>query len=192
LHVVRTTETGCAREREIVTDTVKAMMTNLGYWRRLGAAVMAMLTGLPAMQSYAATTDAPASWVAYAQLVGQTFQTWIESDDADAGRFQQYLDARMAAAHADSSSVSTILIQTWIGPDGQVTDVRFDSLGNPDADAVLRKLLTAHSMSSSPPRDMRQPLRVRLSIQPNPEAAHPDAISGDAVSGRPDIATAGK
>ncbi|WP_233834891.1 YbaB/EbfC family DNA-binding protein [Paraburkholderia sp. ZP32-5] len=146
------------------------MMTNLGYWRRLGAAVIAMLSGLPAVQSYAATTDAPAAWVAYAQLVGQTFQTWIESDDADAGRFQQYLDARMAAAHADSSPVSTILIQTWIGPDGRVTDVRFDSLGNADADSALRTLLTAHPISNPPPRDMRQPLRVRLSIRPNPDA----------------------
>jgi hypothetical protein len=152
-----------------VAGTVTAMM-KLGYWRRLGAAVIAMLTGIPAAQPYAATTDVPASWVAYAQLVGQTFQTWIDSDDADAGRFQQYLDTRMAAAHADSSSASTILIQTWIGPDGRVTDVRFDSLGTPEADAALRTLLTAHSISGPPPRDMRQPLRVRLSIQPNPEA----------------------
>jgi len=153
-----------------MADTVTAMMMKRGYWRRLGAAVIALLTGLPAAQSYAAATDVPAAWVAYAQLVGQTLQMWIESDSADAGRFQQYLDTRMAAAPADSAPVSTILLQIWIGPDGRVTDVSFDSLGNPDADAALRTVLIAHSISNPPPRDMHQPLRVRLSIQPDPEA----------------------
>jgi len=166
-----------------MVETVRAMMVNIGYWRRLGAAVMAMLTGMPVAQSYAATTDVPSSWVAYAQLVGQKFQTWIESDDADAARFQQYLDARMTVRNADSLPMPTILIQAWIGPDGRVADVRFDSLGDAQADATLRELLTTHSISSAPPRDMRQPLRVRLSIGPNPEAGQQDPVSGEAVGG---------
>ncbi|WP_180970586.1 YbaB/EbfC family DNA-binding protein [Burkholderia sp. WAC0059] len=157
---------------------MRIIVTKLGYWRRLGAAVVAMLTGVPGMPSRAATTDVPQSWVIYAQQVGQQFQAWIEADDPDADRFHQYLDARMGEASPDHPPASTILVRAWIGPDGRVTQVLFDSLGDTGADATLRTLLTVHPVPSSPPPDMRQPLRIRLHIQPNPDAAPAKALSG--------------
>lgn len=151
-----------------------------GYWRRLGAAMVAMLTGLPGMPARAAATDIPPSWVAYAQLVGQQFQSWIEADDPEADRFHQYLDVRMSEADATHPPLSTILVRAWIGPDGSVTRVLFDSMGDARADAALRGLLAGHPLRDPPPPGLRQPLRVRLHIQPNPDAAGKDGVSGSA------------
>lgn len=141
-----------------------------GYWRRLGAAVVAVLAGMPGISARAETADVPQSWVAYAQLVGQQFQAWIEADDPDADRFHQFLDTRMSETGPGIRPLSAVLVRAWIGSDGRVTRVSFDSLGDPKADATLRTLLTAHPVPNPPPPDMRQPLRVRLHIQPNPDA----------------------
>ncbi|WP_244105334.1 hypothetical protein [Burkholderia cepacia] len=64
-----------------------------------------------------------------------------------------------------------IVVRAWIGPNGAVTRVDFASLGDPDADATLRQLLTAGPLAEPPPPDMLQPLRVRLRLAPNPDAA---------------------
>lgn len=147
-------------------------------WRRLGAAMVAVLAGLPGISARAATSDVPPSWVAYARLVGQQFQSWIEADDPEADRFHRYLDSRMGKTGSASLASPTILVRAWIGPDGTVTRVLFDSLGDAQADATLRVLLSAHRLSDPPPSGMRQPLRVRLHIEPNPDAAPNGAHTG--------------
>ncbi|CAB3748869.1 hypothetical protein LMG29660_01027 [Burkholderia puraquae] len=49
--------------------------------------------------------------------------------------------------------------------------VEFASLGDPDADATLRQLLTAGPLAEPRLPDMLQPLRVRLRLAANPDAA---------------------
>lgn len=142
--------------------------------------MVAMLTGMPGIPARAEATDVPQSWLAYAQMVEQQFQSWIEASDPNADRFHQYLDARMGEAGAIHLPLSTILVRVWIAPDGQATRVLFDSLGDAQADATLRGLLTEHPLPGPPPSDMRQPLRIRLHIQPNPGAAGKDGPSGSA------------
>jgi len=43
--------------------------------------------------------------------------------------------------------------------------VAFHSLGNAQADADLRQLLTAQPLSEPPPRDMRQPMVLQLTLK---------------------------
>lgn len=75
-----------------------------------------------------------------------------------------------------------IVVRAWIGASGTVTRVEFATLVDPNADAALRQLLTAGPLAEPPPPDMRQPLRVRLRLTPNPDA--PVAASG-AVAAAP-------
>lgn len=127
----------------------------------------ALVTGTPAS---AQTADVPQTWVSYAQLVGRQFQGWLEVDGDAADSLHAYLEDRVVHATADAPPPA-IVVRAWIGADGTVTRVEFDTLGNASADAALRKLLTAAGpLTEPPPPDMRQPLRVRLRLTPNPDA----------------------
>ncbi|WP_322024150.1 YbaB/EbfC family DNA-binding protein [Burkholderia sp. BCC1977] len=118
----------------------------------------------------AQTTDVPQPWISYAQLVGRQFQAWLEADGDAADRLHRYLEERVLNARADAPPPA-IVVRAWIGANGAVTRVEFASLGSADADATLRQLLTASPLTEAPPPDMLQPLRVRLRLTPNPEAA---------------------
>ncbi|WP_260430501.1 hypothetical protein [Burkholderia cepacia] len=72
-----------------------------------------------------------------------------------------------------AAPLPAIVVRAWIGPNGAVTRVEFASLGDPDADATLRQLLTAGPLAELPPPDMLQPLRLRLRLAPNPDAPLP-------------------
>ena len=97
-------------------------------------------------------------------------QAWLEADGDAADRLHRYLEARVLNASAETPPPA-IVVRAWIGTNGAVTRVEFASLGNPDADATLRQLLTAGPLAEPPPPDMLQPLRVRLRLAPNPDAA---------------------
>jgi hypothetical protein len=115
-----------------------------------------------------AQQDVPQPWIEYAQLVGRQFQAWLEADDDAANQFHTYLENRILNAKGDAPP--SLIVRAWIGADGAVTKVAFDSFGDPDADAKLRQLLTSHPITEPPPPDMRQPLRVRLHLEANPDA----------------------
>ncbi|WP_126282953.1 YbaB/EbfC family DNA-binding protein [Burkholderia stagnalis] len=129
--------------------------------------------------AFAQSADVPQQWITYAQLVGRQFQGWLEADGDAADRLHRSLEARVLNARADSPPPA-LVVRTWIGANGAVTRVEFDTLGDADADAALRQLLTAGPLAEPPPLDMRQPLRVRLRLAPNPDApaAAPAAASG--------------
>ncbi|KUZ17362.1 hypothetical protein WI69_17420 [Burkholderia diffusa] len=118
----------------------------------------------------AQTADVPQPWISYAQLVGRQFQAWLEADGDAADRLHRYLEQRVLNARADAPPPA-IVVRAWIGANGAVTRVEFASLGSADADATLRQLLTESPINEAPPLDMLQPLRVRLRLMPNPDAA---------------------
>jgi hypothetical protein len=139
-----------------------------GVWHGLAAALLTLLGGA----AHASDTAVPPAWISYAEAVGRQFQMLIEAEDsdnaptsADAIRFRHYLDARRVRFHGTRTEL-TIVVAAWIGADGQVTRVEFDSLGDRGADSALRGLLMASLTPGAPPRDMRQPLRVRLRVAP--------------------------
>ncbi|RQR52857.1 YbaB/EbfC family DNA-binding protein [Burkholderia sp. Bp9140] len=136
-------------------------------WPRALAFACVLAACVPAA---AQTADVPRPWISYAQLVGHQFQAWLEADGDAADRLHRYLEARVLNASADAPPPA-IVVRAWIGPNGAVTRVEFASLGEPDADATLRQLLTADPLTEPPPPDMLQPLRVRLRLTPNLDAA---------------------
>ncbi|AZQ56035.1 YbaB/EbfC family DNA-binding protein [Burkholderia cenocepacia] len=148
-----------------------------GWLRTIVVAAALVATAAPAV---AQTTDVPPTWIRYGQLAGQQFQTWLEADGEAADRLHRYLEARVLTARADAPPPA-IVVRAWIGATGAVTRVEFASLGDPDADATLRQLLTASPLAEPPPPDMSQPLRVRLRLAPNPDAAAAAPASASAA-----------
>ncbi|MCA3781914.1 MAG: YbaB/EbfC family DNA-binding protein [Burkholderia sp.] len=138
-----------------------------GWLRAIVAAAVLVLGVAPAA---AQTADVPPTWLRYGQLAGQQFQAWLEADGDEADRLHRYLESRVLNARVDAPPPA-IVVRAWIGANGVVTRVEFASLGDPDADATLRQLLTAGPLAEPPPPDMLQPLRVRLRLAPNPDAA---------------------
>jgi hypothetical protein len=136
-------------------------------WFRVLMVLLAMTWGV---SGWAQTLDVPQPWIDYAQLAGSQFQASLEADDDAANRLHRLLEDRILNAKVDAPPLA-IVVRAWIGMDGSVTKVEFDPLGDAQADAILRQLLTARRISEPPPPDMRQPLRVRLQMVANPDAA---------------------
>lgn len=141
-------------------------------WTGLAAAVIGLVLSC-ATPAWAQSAAVPQPWIAYAQLTGRQFQAWLEADDDAANQLHQYLEDRILNPKGDAPPAA-VVIRAWVGADGTVTRVAFDSLGDPKADAILQRLLTAHPMTEPPPPDMRQPMRVRLRLEANPDAAASD------------------
>lgn len=143
-----------------------------GLSRRMASRMMLLMALLIALIPVASaqSQEVPQPWIVYAQLVGHQFQAWLEADDDAANQLHQYLEDRILNAKDDAPPPPAVVIRAWIGADGRVTRVEFDSLGDAQADAILHRLLSGHLISEPPPADMRQPLRVRLHLTANAEA----------------------
>ncbi|WP_233836613.1 hypothetical protein [Paraburkholderia sp. ZP32-5] len=105
--------------------------------------------------------------MAYAQLVGYQFETWLQADDDYSNAFRQYLQDRTPNTSGGPPPL-VIRVSAWIGADDRVKQVEFDSLGDATADANLHRILTGHLMTQPPP-DMRQPLRLSLHLAKDAE-----------------------
>jgi hypothetical protein len=161
----------------------------IGY--ALGACAIACGIAGYAQSAAAQTTEVPQTWIAYAQIVGEQFQRSLEAYDDTSNELHAFLEDRMQHAPADTIP-STVTVRAWIGNDGAVTRVAFDSLGDAQADNDLRALLMAHAIGMSPPADMRQPLRVRLVLEAKPDApptsGNPGEHSGGNAGGKSEAA----
>jgi hypothetical protein len=139
-------------------------------------AVAGLLGAVAPVVAHAQQTEAPAAWISYAQQVGQQFQTALATDGDTATRIEQTLGDRVGAASDAAAALPAVAVRAWIGDDGAVTRIEFESLGDAQADASLRQLLTGVRLAP-PPADMLQPLRVRLQLVPNPDAAVDGAVA---------------
>ncbi|WP_144152892.1 YbaB/EbfC family DNA-binding protein [Paraburkholderia sp. BCC1885] len=146
-------------------------MRKSGKWSGFAAGLFGLVLSWT-VPAWGQASAIPEPWIAYAQLVGHQFQVWLEADDDTANQLHGYLENRILNAKGDAPPPA-IVIRAWIDPSGQVSRVDFDSLGDPKADAILRQLLTTHPITEPPPSDMRQPLRVRLHLEANPDAQAP-------------------
>jgi hypothetical protein len=143
--------------------------------RTLATGLMALLmTCMPFAQAVAQTIPQP--WISYAQLAGRQLQASLEGDDDATNQLHQFLEDRILNAKGDKPPPA-LVVRAWIGPNGALTRVEFDSLGDPKADALLRGMLMANPITEPPPPDMRQPLRVRLHLEENPDAPAAGAAS---------------
>lgn len=133
-----------------------------------GRARLRHLAGALALSAaFAAQSQSvPQHWLDYARSASSEFQGWL-SDGADerVRRLHAWLQQR--DTNDRLIGVPTpVVTQVWIAPDGQVRRIEFASLGEAQADADLRALLTRRL--PAPPPDMRQPMVLQLSLDPAP------------------------
>lgn len=142
-------------------------------WRRvryvlqlvgLGLAVSA--TAAPvAAQSAAKAGAPPQHWISYAQLASNQFQAWLSDPGNDTVvRLHGWWQERMLSGGPIITAVPTVVVRVWVAANGQVDRLEFPSLGQAQADADLRTLLTAQALSEPPPPDMKQPMVMELAL----------------------------
>lgn len=137
-------------------------MTRGGRIGALGAALLALVSGdLWAKQGPVAVDEAPRAWVAYAQRVSQRFQSALDGSGEAAQRFHAFYEAKASDASALPPMMS---VKTWLDARGQITRVEFTPRGSDEAEADLRALLVGQRLGAPPPRGMKQPVVVRLSL----------------------------
>ncbi|GAB7524653.1 hypothetical protein [Paraburkholderia sp. 2C] len=148
----------------------------------LGAALLAFTQSVwaGAGAQHVSIEKAPQAWLAYAQRVSETLQTALSSDTDTARRFNDYFsnwvdtDAGALAQAPQSQQAAddaplpfdppTLKVRVWLDRTGQVEQVQFDDIGDDAAEADLRSLLLAQTVGAPPPRTMKQPVVVRLSV----------------------------
>lgn len=107
-----------------------------------------------------ARSDVPAHWVSYAQLVSNQLQVWLSDDDVPAARrLHDWLEIQ---ASEEGRAPGSVVVRIWIAESGQVEKLEATSLGDPVIDDSLCAVLTGQPLAEPPPKDMRQPLILRL------------------------------
>jgi len=119
---------------------------------------------------YRPAAAAPAAWQEFAKRLQSRFQQRLAADDEGVRQFQDYMAKRAGAA--DTPSL-TLVVRTWILPDGKIERIEFDGLDDPAAAVNLRALLAGGDVGTPPP-DMLQPLRLRLSLRPKDQPRRGD------------------
>lgn len=109
---------------------------------------------------YRSAASAPAAWKDYAKRLQTSFQDRLAADDAATRQFQDFVAKREGGARA-----LTLVIRTWVLPNGNVERIEFDGLDDNDVAVNLRALL-ARGAVGAPPPDMLQPLHLRVSLRP--------------------------
>jgi hypothetical protein len=113
---------------------------------------------------YRSATSAPVGWQQFAAQVQSRFQQQLSADGAEVHKLQEYLQDHAAGPNAVSP---TLVVRTWILPEGKIERVEFDGIDDGAVVAGLRALL-ARGEVDAPPPDMLQPLHLRLSLRPQP------------------------
>jgi hypothetical protein len=106
-------------------------------------------------QSYRSSAEAPKAWNDYASDLRRRCEAMLHSDDAAA--------SRLRAAVAKYDTGTGLLVSLWVAPSGQVQNAVFAGLPDADASAELKTLLT-RIVAGSPPSDLLQPIRLRLTL----------------------------
>ncbi|WP_407352064.1 TonB C-terminal domain-containing protein [Luteimonas sp. R10] len=138
-------------------------------WARMSARRTHLLAGtaLAAALSVAQAQEAvPEHWIVYARMTGNALQAQLSEG---AGDLVTRMHAWMNRQQEQSGEPLSVVVRIWISPEGWVERSEFDNLGDAQADADLRAILSAHPLPEPPPPDMRQPLVLQLTLQPNPD-----------------------
>ena len=140
-------------------------------WRRLlsplGMLGLGLTMAVPVQApALAAPSHAvPQHWLRYAERVSNQFQSWLDDPLSESVvRLHAWLQERLLR-EGQAIPPAPLVVRVWIEADGRVERLEFDSLGNAQADADLRSLLTAEPLSAPPPADMPQPLTLQLDLE---------------------------
>ena len=138
-------------------------------WGRLRLALGWLGLGLASATAPVAATaqtqqQVPQHWISYANLAGNQLQSSLSDPANDTVvRLHAWMQERMVK-EGQSAPPAPVVVRVWVAPSGKVDRVAFDSLGDAQADTDLRTLLTAQPLAEPPPRDMRQPMVLQLTL----------------------------
>jgi len=108
----------------------------------------------------------PQHWVDYATRASSQLQSSLsDPDDDTVVRLHTAMQSRMRD-EGRSVPPAPFVVRIWVGPTGRIDRVAFDPLGDAQADSDLRAVLTAKPLAEPPPRDMRQPMVLQLTLRP--------------------------
>ncbi|MNR77995.1 hypothetical protein D3C72_86810 [compost metagenome] len=121
------------------------------------------VSSAPVMAQTPMAQSVPQHWVSYAQMAGNQLEAWLSDPANDTVvRLHSWMQERLLKEGAPLPP--PLVVKVWVAPDGKISRTDFASLGQAQADADLRTLLTTQSLSEPPPRDMRQPMVLQLSL----------------------------
>lgn len=138
-------------------------------WRRLRMALGGLGLGLsaaaaPLAASAQAQPQVPQHWISYANLASNQLQSSLSDPASDTVvRLHTWMQERMLK-EGQPVPPAPVVVRVWVAGSGKVERVAFDSLGDAQADTDLRALLTAQPLAEPPPRDMRQPMVLQLTL----------------------------
>ncbi|HCP78129.1 MAG TPA: hypothetical protein DIU11_10450, partial [Pusillimonas sp.] len=130
-------------------------------WLRRARNAVAGLLGLSlvaATPSAAGQTSVPSHWIAYAQLASGQLQGWLADETNESALRLQEWGQKYLERSGTGEVAHHIVVRLWVGTSGQVERAEFTSLNDAQADADLRRVLTAQPISEPPPKDLRQPI----------------------------------
>jgi hypothetical protein len=109
-------------------------------------------------------TSVPQPWISYARLASGQFQAWLSDPASEAvQRLHARMQDRMLKADANQPPPA-LIVKVWVGTEGHVDGVSFNTLGDPVTDSDLQSILTSRPLSEPPPRDMKQPMILQLNL----------------------------
>lgn len=130
--------------------------------RALGGLGLGLLSAAPAVAQSTPGQPVPGHWLSYAQSVSLAFQDRLGDPTSDSvQRLHAWMQARLLQSE---QAAPALVVRLWVTPQGGIERLEFDSLGQAQADADLRQLLVADPLPEPPPRDMRQPLVLQLTL----------------------------
>lgn len=138
-------------------------------WRRLRQVLGGLGLGLSAAAAPLAASaqtqpQVPQHWISYANLASNQLQSSLSDPASETVvRLHTWMQDRMLK-EGQPVPPAPVVVRVWVAGSGKVERVAFDSLGDAQADTDLRALLTAQPLAEPPPRDMRQPMVLQLTL----------------------------
>lgn len=121
------------------------------------------VSSAPVMVQTAMAQSVPQHWISYAQMAGNQLEAWLSDPANDTVvRLHNWMQERLLKE--GQPLPPPLVVKVWVAPDGKISRTEFASLGQAQADADLRSLMMTQSLSEPPPRDMRQPMVLQLSL----------------------------
>jgi hypothetical protein len=129
----------------------------------LGLGLGLTLTSFSFAQTLSGQT-VPQHWISYAQLASNQFEERLSDPSSEVVvRLHNWMQERILN-QTQPMPASPLVVHVWVASSGQVSRLEFESLGQAQADDDLRTILTSEALSEPPPRDMRQPMVLQLTL----------------------------
>lgn len=154
--------------KAITENREATRLSRIGWWGRAIAGSLGLVGGTAAAvvpaagqsPTYRSSEAAPIEWREFAAKLQTHLRERLASDDEATLQFRRRLEESARAR----SQPDLFTARVWATPDGVIE--RLELEGGDDALAAeLQALLGGQKVGASPPADMLQPLRIKLSLE---------------------------